>query len=172
VESSRHESLEFPTGFCYPLSMSIARQIVLWLHILSAITWIGGMIFLSAALVPYARTLDPASRSRIIAGAGRRFRTVSWIAIALLFLTGFANLGFLGLTSQLGSYLTSPVGQPLLWKLILVALMILLSLVHDVIIGPRATQDPQNMSLRRASSWIGRVNLLLGLVVLYLALWI
>ncbi len=150
--------------------MNVLRQIVLWLHVLSAIVWIGGMLFLSLALVPYARTLDPPSRARLISGVGRKFRTVSWIAIGLLILTGFANLGFMGLTAQLGSYLMSPAGQPLLWKLILFAVMLGLSLIHDVLIGPRATQDPQNPNLRVISGWIGRITLLLGLIVIYLAL--
>ena len=95
---------------------------------------------------------------------------MSWIAVALLILTGLGNLGFSGLLSHLGNYLTSFQGQPLFWKLVLVVLMILLSLAHELVIGPRAALDPKNVSLRKASSWIGRITLLLGLIVLYLAL--
>ncbi len=135
----------------------------LWLHVIAAMTYVGGMIFLAAALVPFARKLDPEIRGKIISGTGKKFRVLSWIAIALLIISGFAMLGIREQTSLIGSY------GPLNWKLGIFALMILLTFLHDWVIGSRSSRDPGDINLRLFSSWTGRLMLLLGLLVIWLA---
>ncbi len=64
-----------------------------WLHLLAAITWVGGMLFIALVFVPVTRRPpDPALRGRLVREAGRRFRSVGWIALGLLVLSGLANL--------------------------------------------------------------------------------
>ena len=53
--------------------------LVRWVHVLSAITWVGGMLFIALVLVPVTRGLgDPGLRTRLVQAAGRRFRARRW----------------------------------------------------------------------------------------------
>jgi uncharacterized membrane protein len=132
-----------------------------WLHVLGVVTWFGGAIFIAAVLVPLARTFDdPAKRTLLIREAARRFRVVGWVGLSLIVLSGVGNLV---LTPWL---LSSGLFQV---KLALVVLVLALSVVHDFVLGPRATLNP-DPSLRVWASWVARVTLLLGLVVIFLGL--
>jgi uncharacterized membrane protein len=136
--------------------------VVRWLHLLAAITWIGGMLFIALVLVPVTRRLaDPALRSRLIQDTGRRFRTVAWIAVAALVATGLANL-------WLRPYLVwTPRFQ---WKAGLVVLALALGVLHDFVLGPRAGRPGADPALRVRASWVARVNLLVVLAVVLLGL--
>ncbi len=132
------------------------------LHVLAAVTWIGGMIFIALVLVPVTRRLDdPALRARLVHQVGVRFRTVGWIALGLLALTGLGNLW------QRPYLLSAP---RLHWKLGLVALALVLSALHDFVLGPRAGLPGADPALRVRASWLARVNLLVVLVVVVLGL--
>lgn len=132
------------------------------LHVLAAVTWIGGMIFIALVLVPVTRRLgDPALRARLVHQVGVRFRTVGWIALGLLTLTGLGNLW------QRPYLLSAP---RLHWKLGLVVLALVLSALHDFVLGPRAGLPGADPALRVRASWLARVNLLVVLVVVVLGL--
>lgn len=42
------------------------------IHVFGAIVWVGGMLFLTAVAVPFARSLPPEARVATIAAIGRR----------------------------------------------------------------------------------------------------
>lgn len=129
---------------------------------LAAITWIGGMLFIALVLVPVTRHLeDPTVRTRLVQETGRRFRTVGWIALTVLVVTGLLNLW-----SHPG-LLSSP---RLHWKLGLVGLALILSAFHDFVLGPRAGAPGADPSARVRASWVARVNVLVVLVVVLLGL--
>ncbi|MFQ5857387.1 MAG: DUF4149 domain-containing protein [Anaerolineae bacterium] len=150
--------------------MSGLRQFVLGLHLLSAVVWIGGMAFIGLAIGPYLRTLEPVQRARLVNEIGGRFRTVSWIAIAILIATGIGNLALWGVLGDLSAFLTTRTGRILIWKLLVVAIMVIIAALHDFVLGPRATADPDSHRMRKLVSWLGRLNLILGLLILYLAI--
>jgi uncharacterized membrane protein len=66
----------------------------LWLHLLSAAAWVGGMIFFLFVFGPAARSLAPSERLRALNHGRESFQKLSWIAILLLFLTGALNFYF------------------------------------------------------------------------------
>lgn len=147
-----------------------------WLHIMAAMIWLGGMIFLAMVVVPTTR--EAAFRNvagRLIHRTGLRFRWIGWLCLGLLLLTGAVNLGFRGYAWTdvwSGRLWQGPFGQALGIKLLLVAIIILLSAFHDFVVGPEATAmwradpgSPDAHRLRRRASWFGRLNLLLGLTV-------
>lgn len=150
-----------------------------YLHILAALAWLGGMIFVSLVAVPALRAMrDPPLQARVLTGLGRRFRSLGWIAIGLLLLTGTLNAigrwGWQALASP--EFWAAPAGQTLGWKLGLVGLMIVLSALHDFRWGPQLTAARQSGApgeaierQRRRASWLARLNLLLGLGVVALA---
>ena len=104
-----------------------------WIHLVSAITWIGGQLFILVILLPIMRTALPRNeRTLLFAQVGRRYAVVSWIALALLVVTGFFNGQRRGIDwSRLPD---STYGQILLAKLIIVAVVIVITLVHALVL--------------------------------------
>lgn len=136
--------------------------LVRWLHVLAAMTWVGGMLFVALVLVPVTRRLeDPALRTHLIQALGRRFRTVGWIALGLLAATGLLNLWFRP------ELLATPRFH---WKLGLVILALILAAFHDFVLGPRAGRPDADAGARLRASWIARLNVLVALAVTLLGL--
>jgi uncharacterized membrane protein len=165
-------------------------QAAVFIHVASAIIWIGGTLFLALVLIPVMRRFAPPP-GQIPAGGGpppgmlaavaRRFRVISWVCIALLVATGLYilptryGIGFPEFFSVGGHF----VGT-LQVKVILIALVVWLSFIHDFILGPyvnrliEATQagdtpHPRLSLLRRSIVWVARVNLALTVLVVVAA---
>ncbi len=155
--------------------------ISVYIHILSAIFWIGGMMFTVAVIVPASRNkLVVQNRGTYFMIIGEKFSRISWILFLLLLVTGLTNLVGRGipLKSLLNpSFWDSEFGSHLFIKLHLFAGVLILSGIHDFYAGPKAAQlmneDEQaakTKRFRKISAWIGRINFVLGLVILYYAI--
>lgn len=152
----------------------------MWLHLLAAIVWIGGIAFISMVLVPTLR--DPVVRPHalpLLRATGRRFMRVGYVSLIVLASTGVANLALKagGSLATVVGWLPTTYGHLLAAKLALVAIVVALSLYHDFVVGPAATRaieaDPAAaaaQALRRRASVLGRVNAALSLVIMTLAL--
>ena len=128
---------------------------VLFLHILSAVTWIGGNILFFAVAPQLRRNAEGGPGAlRVL---GRTFRVVSWIAFALLLATGAYFIG------QGWDYRIWPLSL----KLVLVGIALLFKALHDFWIAPTAARERGGFFY--AALWIGRTNLFLGIVILYLS---
>jgi uncharacterized membrane protein len=69
-------------------------RVALFLHVISAVIWVGGMFLAYTAVRPAAlEALEPPQRLRLWAGILRRFFGWVWAAVALLLLTGFSMMG-------------------------------------------------------------------------------
>ena len=146
-----------------------------WLHVLAAMSWIGGMVFLSLVLVPALRKPGLATqRGLLFPVVARQFRLVGWSAIVVLLSTGPVLALARGV--DLGAPSTWPAILRL--KLTLVALLVGLTALHDLVIGPRvsaivrkpeADRTPADGRLARWAPILARGALLLGLAVLYCA---
>lgn len=150
------------------------------IHLLAAMIWVGGMAFLVLVLVPSLRQgVTPLQRAALVQATGRRFRTVGWCCLGLLVLTGLTNLWARGMTvAVLGdaAFWSTPFGSLLAWKVSVVALIVSLSGVHDFLLGPRATRllqeqpgEPETEAARRLATRLGRLNFLLSLIAVLLA---
>jgi uncharacterized membrane protein len=130
------------------------------------------MLFLSVVLVPVLRHESFASQRVVLfrAVAGR-FRAVVWGTITILVFTGPLLL------HQRGIPITDPSAWPtvLATKLGLVAILLLLTLIHDLILGPRVLQivpiptesrTKSEHSLVLWSPWVALVSFILALAVL------
>ncbi|MGH7275560.1 MAG: CopD family protein [Candidatus Rokuibacteriota bacterium] len=141
--------------------------LVLWLHLLGGIVWVGGVMFQAHVLLPGARRGD----ARGFAEAARRGRPVAWSAIALVVLTGLYTVTRLG---PLERILESGAALTLAGKFMLVLLAVTIAAQRDFAQVPRlrralaAGQDPA--PALRAIAWMDRVVLLLAVVVVYLGL--
>ena len=52
--------------------MNVA-SVVLWLHLLAAVAWIGGMLFLATVLAPVTRNIPSSERTELFSRVGRHF---------------------------------------------------------------------------------------------------
>lgn len=149
---------------------------VLWLHVVAAIIWIGGMIFLSAVLVPVLRQYPGGmQRNGPFRMVALRFRRVVWTAILLLFATGWMLLQGRNLSLLNPNQWPAPFTS----KLLFVVLLLAVTGLHDFVLGPyllrsregsKGVEGPLTTALLHAARWVPRLALALSLVVLYLAI--
>ncbi len=149
------------------------------LHVLAAMFWLGGMLFLGVVGAPALRAVEPATlRQQLFHTLGVRFRAAGWTAIGLLVFTGLANLHYRGLlrwSEVLGSreFWSTSMGRALGTKLVLVAIMLVISAIHDFILGPAAGRaapgSDQASRLRRRAALLARFNALAGVLLVLAA---
>jgi len=113
------------------------------------------MIFLSLVIAPYIR--DKPFKKEAFQEVGRRFSLYgTLITLTLLFLTG------VGLAYTLhGGFERRTIKE----KLFLFGLVVLISLLHDLWAGKRAIDSEFH---RRWAKILGIVNLILGLLMVYM----
>ena len=151
-----------------------------YVHLLCTAIWIGGILFLVLVVVPVLRRPElRAQAPALFATTGRRFRSVGWATLIALVATGLTQTAYRagGLaTLRDPVWWSLPFGRILGIKLTLVALTLTIAAVHDFWIGPRASAilehepgSPRAERWRAGASWLGRVNLLLGLGIVALA---
>jgi len=150
-----------------------------FLHLIFVAFWIGGMLFTAAVLVPATRKKLASQRALLFTELGTRFSRISWLIFPLLIITGIAALigrGFSFDTIISPDFWATSYGSRLMGKLHLFAFVILLSGIHDFWLGPKAAKllgenpnDSRTKRYRKATSWAGRINLLAGLAIVYLA---
>ena len=145
------------------------------LHVLAAVTWVGGMIFISLVLAPLVRSRKAAPEfMALFRSAALRFRPLVWIAMLILVSTGPMLL------SRRGIHVTDPASWPgiVTVKLALVSLLLFLTLLHDLLLGPRVSRVSAIPESQRTSGeqmvfktarWLPRVSLLLALGVVIAA---
>lgn len=150
-----------------------------WLHILAATAWVGGMFFLMLVVVPWLRQGDRALAASVLRATGTRFRNVGWACFAIVFITGSFNLWMRGVRLenfvQL-EWLRSGFGAAVVLKLALFVVVLTLSAFHDFVLGPMAARaveaNPRSTeaeALRKRASWMGRGTAVLALVLVALA---
>jgi putative copper resistance protein D len=154
-------------------------EAVVVLHLIAAVIWLGGMFFLVLVVVPWLRRGDRATAARLLQETGTRFRWVGWSCFLTLAATGTMLLDFRGVDLDhfgLAWWRDGPFGRAVLWKLGVFAAILVVSAWHDFRVGPQATRavqadpkSPEAERLRRLASRLGRLNVVLGLVVLCLA---
>jgi putative copper export protein len=151
-----------------------------YVHLLCAAIWIGGMLFLALVIVPVLRRPEMRVQApALFATTGIRFRAVGWATLVTLVATGLVQTSYrAGGVATLGDpvWWSLPFGRILALKLALVAVTLTLAAIHDFWIGPHASrllecdrESPRAQRWRNAASWLGRVNLLLGLGIVALA---
>lgn len=145
------------------------------LHILAAVSWIGGMIFLSLVLAPLVRGRKAAPEfMALFRSAALRFRPLVWVAITILLITGPMLLARRGISMmEPGSWSTIVTV-----KLTLVGLLLVLTLLHDLVLGPRVSRvsaipEPQRtvgeQVVFKTARWLPRLSLFVALGVLWVA---
>jgi uncharacterized membrane protein len=139
-------------------------DVLLVLHLLGAVLWVGGMFFALMVLRPSLGAVPPEQRLELHRQVFRRFFRLIWHVMPIMLITGFAMVfvvygGFSGVR----------------WN---VHLMMLLGLVMSAIFvalffGPwAALRRGGDAALVDRIRMLIQVNLVLGLIVIVVAAWI
>jgi uncharacterized membrane protein len=141
--------------------------VVVWLHVVSAVVWVGGLAYQSHVLLPLARRGEVAT----FAEAARRARPVTWTAIGLVVLTGFYNITQLG---PLERVMQSGAGLMVVGKFILVIAMAAIMGQRDfaqlTLLRAALASGGDPQPALRSIARMDRVVLVIALVVIYLGL--
>lgn len=148
-------------------------KVSLFLHIISAMFWIGGMLFITLVIAPYLSTIeDRKQRSAIYQVVGKKFRFYAWIVIVIMLVTGPVNLYYLGVTPSMlfdPEFASSSYGIAIWLKIFVIILLLISSLAHDFWLGPKARNSP---NFSKIAKIMGRSNLLLALIIALLAVFV
>ena len=142
---------------------------VVWLHLLSVVTWMGGLLFASHLVAPQLARAGEVERN-LLADLMRRSRLVAWMAITLLIVTRLINLAHL---LRAATPLEARAVQLLALKLFLALIALYLAAHRDFALLPRLLRASSPQEANRPLTtlrWFDRIVLLLLLAILYLGL--
>jgi uncharacterized membrane protein len=143
-----------------------------FLHLLAAVTWIGGGIFANFVFMPSLTALEPQYRGMMAAVIGKRFSVFAWSSALLLLLTGFLKT-----PSSMLFRFSSTYGIVLGVKLFVVLAMVISGILISVVFGPRVERlapkpgeapSSQFVSTQKQLKFFSLFSTLLGILLLFL----
>ncbi len=149
------------------------------LHVFVALAWLGGLFFFGLVGAPVLRQVTSLEvRQSLFHQLGMQARSVGWISITILLVTGPINMwyrGYLRWNGVLNSreFWGTTLGLALATKLVCVVAMVTVSAWHDFNVGPAAgrvpADSPESARLRRQASLLARSTALFGVVLVLAA---
>ena len=147
----------------------------IFLHIVAACLWLGGMLFLILAFIPGIK--NHPDKINLIAQVSLKFRKVGIAALIILLITGIAQLEYRGVEWTMEYFTGSSFGRMAGLKILVFIAIIAISLVHDHYLGTRAIEawknrpdHPETVKLRNLSRILGRVSFILALSAVLLGI--
>ncbi|MPY94098.1 MAG: hypothetical protein GEV08_13850 [Acidimicrobiia bacterium] len=112
-------------------------SLVRFVHVLSAMVWVGGQLVLSGLVLPVLRAnLEPNVRAVVVPKAARRFGVVANVALLpLLLVTGISLAWHRGVT--FGTFDDPGYGRLLAIKLVLVVAAVGFAAAHGIVASRR-----------------------------------
>ena len=156
-------------------------QVLVLIHVIGAITWLGGMLFLLMVMVPLARR-DAGVGFGSLRAAAEKFVPIAWASKVVLAGSG-AYLAWTYWNVRPETFLTGDTHflSYLQMKTGVFVIVIILSLLHDFWLGPRmmdrldaarSSGSPLPTGLGRLFvQWVARINLLLVIWIVAYAVW-
>ena len=132
-----------------------------YVHVLAAMAWIGGMALFVAAVMPWMRTLPESERPQFLSDFAQRFGRVMWTTFGVMAVTGVTNLWVRGVTvANLldPEWHATKFGRLIMIKVALFLAAAVIGIAHARKISPAQAR------------WLGRLSMALGLVIVALAI--
>lgn len=148
-----------------------------WLHLMSAVIWIGGLAFLVMSVTPALRNAVPKEYLKpVIEAISHRYRKIVGILMAVILMTGGINLHFISqmMLSQTGSGISNnPKYLTILFiKLTLVLGIVTLFLYTFIFKSEPVTDDTEEeleaVPFQRVAFWMGILIILCAAAMKYL----
>ena len=130
---------------------------VLLLHVLAAAVWVGGTVALVFAGVPAIRRAPVEQRPDLFRTLGRRWRPLGYGSLAVLAATG-VELARRHYAFRDAVLWETTFGRLLLVKVVLVALLVVGSYLHDFRLGPALQQQVREGRPQTVRPWLIRVG--------------
>jgi len=148
--------------------MSPSYYLSVWLHIIGATFWIGGMLFLPLVLLPGIK--DHPDRKKLLLATGLKFRFYGYIVLAFMLVTGLLNIYFRGISFSRNFFFESRYGSLVSLKILLFITMIIISIFHDLLFGRKAAEEQlmDDPVLKLVARWTGRLLLLISIIMAYI----
>ncbi len=148
--------------------------LVLWVHLFSAVLFVGGSFFMWLVIVPASHliTTDESERTRIVGKLAKAFGNLTNPILIVLVLTGLYNATWY---LQSANALFEYPGTLLLTKAILVAGLLLLIYANNLYFGKKIIRLAKDAklnelkALRQTSRIVSAANLTLMLLILLLS---
>ena len=142
-----------------------------FLHLLAAVSWIGGIIFTIFVLNPSQAAIEPSQRGKLFGAVAKRFTIIVWVSVIVLLFTGIYKIPSLSLFNT-----NSKFDFWLSIKLTSVFIMITNGLLLTFVISPKMRRlAPQQgeqppiefIKAQKNLSTLVLVNMILGIIVLF-----
>ncbi|MCH8272715.1 MAG: DUF4149 domain-containing protein [Candidatus Marinimicrobia bacterium] len=140
-------------------------------HLVAAVTWLGGIIYINLVLLPIVNTLEPSTAGKLMSENAKRFSIIAWVSIGLLIITGSIMLdadALFDFSTDFGTFLTL--------KLITVLIMIIIGLYITLLLAPKIRKlapaegdapTPVFLNLQKRLPLLIKTNMILGILVLF-----
>ena len=151
--------------------MATYYLVSVFVHVICAAFWIGGMLFIPLVLVPGIK--QQPNRVLLLHKTGIKFRFYGWLSVMVLIITGVLNIHFRGLPFTIDFFTSTSYGKLLTIKLVLFVVMLLVGGIHDFYFGMKSIDEMQQTAGNRfkmLARWTGMLNLLLALVIAFLGI--
>lgn len=144
-----------------------------FIHIVCACLWLGGMLFLILAFIPGIK--NHPDKVDLIAKVSLKFRNVGTVALILLLITGITQLEYRGVEWSWSYFTGAGFGRLAGYKLLVFAGIVTVSAVHDYYLGDVAIRawkkDPDSdrtRKIRNLSRTLGRLAFVLAVAAVFL----
>ena len=144
-----------------------------FIHVIAACIWLGGMLFLILAFIPGIK--NHPDKIDLIANVSLKFRPAGSVVLALLLVTGIYQLEIRGIQWNWAYFTGSFFGKVAGLKLLTFLGIVFISIFHDYYLGNLAIkawkQNPElakTNRLRNVSRMMGRIGFLLALLAVFL----
>ncbi len=155
-----------------------ALSIAYWFHMLATVLWIGGLAALSLIVLPAARkVLDLGTYADLLAALQKRLDPLGWFSVIVLLASGMlqmsSNPNYAGLLSISGLWAGSILIKHLLFGLMVIVSGyitwgLLPALRRAALLQASGKESPNAEKLQKRESFLLRLNLILGVLVLLL----
>lgn len=155
--------------------MSIFDAVILWVHLFSAVLFVGGSFFMWLVVVPASHLFakDESERTQIVGKIAKGFGRITNPILIILLLTGIYNASWY--LPSMDALFSTTGGEILLIKTILVVALLILIYTHNVYFGrkivlfAREKRLEELKAIRKKSRIVSMANLSLMIGILFLA---
>jgi copper resistance protein D len=155
--------------------MFLLDAVVLWVHLFTAVLFVGGSLFMWLVVVPVSHRFakDESERTQIVGKIAKEFGKFVTPALVVLVLTGLYNVSWYLPTP--GALFDTLLGVLLLVKVVLVVVLVALIYVANVYFGRRIVRLAREnrleelKAIRKRSRLVSFTNLSLMLLILAIA---
>ena len=151
------------------------RELILtigyWLHLISTVVWIGGIIFILFVAIPSSKQVMGAEAGKMMGEISKRFTPLANYSILLLIVSGIILTGLSKQFSGIGA-LGDKWTLIISLKHIVVLVMIAIHFYRGLLLIPRIGRiesSTKKKSLQTISLNLVKVNLFFGILVLLLS---